>query len=646
MKKKLIENMPLPRIPKGVTGFVAIARSPEKGLVVVDYIDAEVNVLVLRIGLRKWEYMNYLPDSSIWNQVDIRDIRHHLMLMPGDPYETEIISGKSHLEKMFGMSHVASIENRIKWTIQSDRERARANRVEARNSMVQELSEKEKEWLCRYLEPMHFAYYRRKNRKIDIACTACGKSGTFYISKYDLSLEEFAIAIDTPEHNMYGDCPICGARVQFKAAGKAKGVYEKTDYRYIISKYGESDIVLRYFEVYKRFSGDEHIAQETMTYYEVGRTFFCENKMQRDYQKYNYVTGTNFWDDRNLAGLANIIKRAGKVYKGNLDFLADTRFKYACVEKQLIQNDYTNMEDYFSAYIRYPFIEMLQKLNMTKMIEYIITYHNSTQLFDNSRKDGPGIFKITKERFNRMYENNLGVEMLKIFQMEKEKNIRLPDNELEACKKYDLDVEQIEIILTYTSITKAVNYIRKRPQITGYGEHIRKYTDYLKLCKDNDRDMTNPHKVFPADLDEAHNTEVLYKSREELKIKMREKNKKNPEIKKDAAGYNKQYMYQDDKYIIRAPKNAGEIYKEGVILSHCVGRAGYIEAMNRHETVILFLRKKDKPNIPYYTIEVKNGEIKQAYGKSDEKPDWDEVNPFLKSFTKARLKKKRERKVG
>lgn len=117
------------------------------------------------------------------------------------------------------------------------------------------------------------------------------------------------------------------------------------------------------------------------------------------------------------------------------------------------------------------------------------------------------------------------------------------------------------------------------------------------------------------------------------------KNKENPNIKKDAAGYNRKYRYEDKNYIIRAPKDAGEIFMEGLILNHCVGRMGYIEAMNRHETVILFLRHKKNKKNPYYTLEIKNGKIQQAYGYKDKKTDWEQVGPFLEAFKEAKLNK-------
>ena len=170
-----------------------------------------------------------------------------------------------------------------------------------------------------------------------------------------------------------------------------------------------------------------------------------------DYQKYNYYRDGYFWDDRNLSGLANIIRHSGKIYSGNLELLAETRFKYACIDKQIARSDYSNIEDYMRAYEKFPFIEMLQKLCMTKMVDYVVEHYYGTELFDMCAEGGPAIFQITKERFNRMRENNMGVDELRLFQMEKRKGIRLTDQEVDAYTSLGLTISQMEIIIQYTT---------------------------------------------------------------------------------------------------------------------------------------------------------------------------------------------------
>ena len=639
MKKKLIEKLPYPRIPAGVTGVVAIVRQPEKDFVVVDYVNVDTHVNFLRLGLRKWEYANYITRTGTWNATFIYDV--HLESYR-NLQNVKIVSGKSYLKKMFGTIDIWGIENTIRWRQLEKREKSRREKLQDRCSKILPLSDSEKEWLYRRIKPYHFAFYKRKGRKVKVACSACGKNHEYYLSNQDLSLEEIVNSIEVPEHNTYGDCPLCGTRIMWKAAGKAKGVYEEKDRRYLIHPY-EDTAVIRYFETFKYIRGNEEYAQEEMHLEEVSRIFFLEKGKQKDYQVYNNFTGVEGWQDRNLYGMANITCRAGKTYRGNLDMLKDTKFKYAPIREYLLMNDYANIEDYMTAFLEMPFIEMLQKLHATKLTKDLIEragWVSTYERFDKKEKSGPAILKITKERFNRLINKNLGWNWLLLFQYEKEKGVRFSDLELQMFIGSNSSATEIELLNRYTTVVKATNYLKKQHNTLGY------YLDYLSLCEKNNRNLTDPHKLYPVNLEQAHNRELIYKDRNKVKAEIEERNKKNPNIKKDAAGYNRKYMYQNKDYIIRAPKDAGEIYMEGMILDHCVGRAGYIENMNRRETVILFLRRKKAKGEPYYTVEIRNGEIKQAYGKGDKKPDWEAVKEFLDAFAKVKLMKKEERKVG
>ena len=68
-------------------------------------------------------------------------------------------------------------------------------------------------------------------------------------------------------------------------------------------------------------------------------------------------------------------------------------------------------------------------------------------------------------------------------------------------------------------------------------------------------------------------------------------------------------LMSTDSLIMLAPKSGEEIIAEGRILQHCVG--GYVRRHARGDTIILFIRHKDKPKIPFFTIEV-NPETKMS----------------------------------
>ena len=73
------------------------------------------------------------------------------------------------------------------------------------------------------------------------------------------------------------------------------------------------------------------------------------------------------------------------------------------------------------------------------------------------------------------------------------------------------------------------------------------------------------------------------------------------------------FEYTDDNFSIVVPEEMNKITKEGVYLHHCVG--GYISRVAEGRTNILFLRKNENIDIPFFTIEVNNhNEIIQIHG--------------------------------
>lgn len=72
--------------------------------------------------------------------------------------------------------------------------------------------------------------------------------------------------------------------------------------------------------------------------------------------------------------------------------------------------------------------------------------------------------------------------------------------------------------------------------------------------------------------------------------------------------------YEDEKagLSIIAPKTAAEVIQEGKTLSHCVG--GYVKSIIAGASNILFIRKTDQIDQPYFTMEVSpNGQIRQIH---------------------------------
>lgn len=87
----------------------------------------------------------------------------------------------------------------------------------------------------------------------------------------------------------------------------------------------------------------------------------------------------------------------------------------------------------------------------------------------------------------------------------------------------------------------------------------------------------------------------------------------------------KQHEYHKGGFIICAPRTPFELFVEGSSLHHCV--ASFIHGCAENLTEILFLRKEDRPETPYFTLEVRDGELKQCHGFANSN-----VGPDLHTF--------------
>lgn len=648
MKKKLVEQMPAPTIRKRKEEYVGIARMPAEGLCTVDFVNTKTKQIYVRVCLTEKEWMNYYPDTGKWDYKTLRSVTQGNMQIQREIYMSPKYIDKENLFRITKGREISKYQYDITNNKISNRYAARRRQLKERCDKMPEITSEMEEWLTEDINDFHFLYYKRTKRKVTVTCSACGQTKTLWT--HPVTLEEMVQPyIETPIHGHHTECPMCNANVIMRAAGRTKGVFSKTNHRYIVQRYKEEDLVIRYFDVHKEIIGKIGNAQEESHITEVARIFFMENgKVQKDFCKYNPYTGEDFWDDCNLSSLSNIQLFKGKTYGGNMEEIAQTRFKYSGVEKMVLTDQSASVIDYLQAYNKFPQLEILQKLGMISLANYIIR-NIWTDLINPKGKNITEIFGITKARFNDLRTKNGDQRLLRIYQMEKQTGQHFSDEQVTFLLLIESSLKELSTVLKYTKVQKMLNYICKKAQVSvkeqnpcsqrayRIRETFIKYADYIKACEKNGRSLTDAHELYPEDLEAAHQRELLLIDQCKNEIACKEKNIENPNIKKDAAGYNRRYRYQNKDYIIRAPKDAAEIFMEGLLLNHCVGRMGYIESMNRHETVILFLRRRGEKETPYYTLEVKDGKIRQAYGYGDEKPDWEQVKPFIDNFTREKL---------
>ena len=163
------------------------------------------------------------------------------------------------------------------------------------------------------------------------------------------------------------------------------------------------------------------------------------------------------------------------------------------------------------------------------------------------------------------------------------------------------------------------------------------WKDYIFDAQKLNIDLTIQSNIMPKDLYIAHqNTIKQIKYNNDLEI-MRKAKARVKELQK--------YNYKANGLLIRGPKDSQEIIEEGKVQHICVG--GYAERHADGKTTILFIRKVDKPNEPFYTVEVsKDNKVVQVRGKRNCAPT-PEVEEFMKLFKEKKLKvNKKKNKVA
>ncbi|MCX8074154.1 MAG: PcfJ domain-containing protein [Clostridia bacterium] len=160
----------------------------------------------------------------------------------------------------------------------------------------------------------------------------------------------------------------------------------------------------------------------------------------------------------------------------------------------------------------------------------------------------------------------------------------LIEDVLKAIKEYSLNIKRLIEYLTDDFIKQGIDSIDV--------EIITTYIDYLRMAKGIYGVID---QKYPKNLKTMHDI-LSYKMR-----KIKRKLEANFEKIYDET-YKDISSYQNEKYVILAPRNAKEVIDEGINLKHCVG--SYINDIISNKKYIFFLREKSNIYASYITMEI------------------------------------------
>lgn len=154
-------------------------------------------------------------------------------------------------------------------------------------------------------------------------------------------------------------------------------------------------------------------------------------------------------------------------------------------------------------------------------------------------------------------------------------------------------------------------------------EALRIWFDYLKMATDMEYRLDDSSRKFPGSLKKEHD-----RAQFSYKVVQDEMNTKRfiaqAEINKAALEYSFENLF------VKVPTNPNEVVQEGTDQKHCV--ASYVSRIRDGSTAVCFIRKKEQPDVSYYTVEVCNGEIVQVRGYCNCAPKGSELIEFIRKW--------------
>ncbi|MCI8374897.1 MAG: hypothetical protein HFI29_05600 [Lachnospiraceae bacterium] len=698
MKKKTIEKIPylkLPGVKRGkAVEYVAVTAVKEIGEEPHLFVEVYRNkkeckeIPVVRTVLTKKDFGTFFPEAGTWSRGRIerntwsnrgliwrendKQIRKSAKAMA----EENVLYSSADLvriQKFFaGMKawseeewweYISKKQEEI--TVQESQkksERKRKRRQQAlkeREENTPELPEKE---ILEYADKVlfytkHYLYYRKHGSRAVAVCSKCGgvtdarwKTGLSYESQFERVIEE-------PRMDQDSICPMCKARGTYMPQGRAKSFYKETRYLFLGQKYKENGMVFRYIEVEKEWQleltqGEKekkmYGASEKLTGIELARVYFEPGKkVQKDYQKYSPWSGENFWDDCNLSGFNSINIRKARIMPETYTNMTDTFLQYSALEDYQKKGGDTDPVEYLERYIHTPQIEMLIKLGLIHVVEELVRCHYG--IVANEQADRVDTFLgIRKERVKQLIKYRGDLSILKVMQMEKCRGKNWTDEQIEQLAELGLEW-RAGTFLEHMSIQKLLNQVKKyagceygtmcSTAISMLQQAARTYLDYLNMRAELGYDLKNTVYLFPRDLHSAHMKMVTEHNKIEADKRLKEAADMFPLIKKRYRRLRKRFYFEDKEFLIRPARSAEEIVMEGRILHHCVGGDDYLGRHNEGRAIILLLRCKGEPEIPYITVEIDSESLNilQWYGANDKKTDQERMQKWLNNYT-TRLK--------
>ncbi len=471
-----------------------------------------------------------------------------------------------------------------------------------------------------------FYHYKRGGAKTGY-CTFCGK--------------EVPIS-GHPYHNKEGRCTRCRHPVVFKALGRAG--YFQTDkyYAYLIQRCRDG-FVIREFWANRTYRKDR-LPHSEPYWHEFRRSIYDHSGEVRSYYWGMYCQRETRWIAGSPCYYAYYGDQSGRVYGKTLPSLEKKELRQTGLAEWIRSHPITDPEKYLAVWKRLPQMEQIWKAGLQRLTKECFNNCDSVRKLVLCPSE-PGLIRalgLDASKFRRLRQLDGDTETLAWLQLEKKTGQRIPDEMLHWFQKERISAKDLLFIADRMSLVQIKNYLQRQKQYFDGScrQALTTWQDYLAMAERLHYDTSDEIVYRVHKLRQRHDELVLQGEAGSLEEQAEKMAAKYPHVDAICMELQNKYAYTDEEYTVIAPQNIFEIIKEGRMLHHCVGNDGagerYYDRIERRESFILFLRRTDEPNDPYYTLEIEpDGTVRQKRTLFDRQhEDIEQATEFLLKWQK------------
>ncbi len=494
-----------------------------------------------------------------------------------------------------------------------EKNRVELDKIDAEMRLVPGLPKDFDNWILTDGIPQYIFY--NAGRKVKEGyCTAC----------------KHTVQIQKPKYNKETICPHCGRKAVYKSRKKSGNI---VDWGHVglLQKTAEG-FVYRYFKVRVKYTNGirtesgcwEEIRQMYDKDFSPGNEFEFFQYKQTDMIRWCYKNW-NLWQEK-------VREEPAILYWRNIKRTTKgTCLEYSALEIFARQKKRFYPENYIREYKYFKGIEQLVKCGFYEIAGKKI--NGSLNYIDESKMAATKILNLRKDYYRLLAGTDPTIREYYVTMEFQEVGIRPEREDITYLAEYG-GARNFAVYIRHTTIHRMLRYLKEN--LKSNKQDIQEYHDYLQMAAGLGYDLDEEWILYPKDMKQRHAQYVEERREQDLKIAKMKDNEKTGALLETIKrmGWNT-YEMERLGLFIRTPREASEIRSEGNALHHCV--ASYLDRMAGGKTCILFIRRKEEPEKPFYTMEVREGKIIQCRGKNNCDMT-EEVQEFVQAFKRKKLR--------